>query len=59
MKTKNLTKKAKSVKAKVATTYNVDIAQEFKDVKQEFKSEFRDIKSKLDDWKTIFDRQLT
>lgn len=51
--------KVRKVRAKVATTYDVDIAQEFKDVKQEFKLEFKEIRSKLDEWKTVFDRQLT
>lgn len=50
---------AKIVKAKVATTYDVDIAQEFKDIKHTFAERLDKIESKLDDWKTIFDRQLT
>ena len=52
-------KKTRIVKAKVATTYDVDIAQEFKDVKTTFASRLDKIELKLDDWKTIFDRQLT
>lgn len=49
-----------------ATTYEIDIAQEFKDVKLDFKDFKTELSNKLDktnqkldDWKTVFDRQLT
>ena len=52
-------KHAKISRAKLATTYDVDIAQEFKDVKSTFSNRLDKIESKLDEWKTVFDRQLT
>ena len=59
MKTSTKPQNTRAIRAKVATTYDIDIAQEFKDIKNEFKSEFKEIRTKLDEWKTVFDRQLT
>ena len=44
---------------KALATYDVDIAQEFKDVKTAFSNRLDKIEAKLDEWKTVFDRQLT
>ena len=44
---------------KASATYDVDIAQEFKDVKATFSNRLDKIEAKLDEWKTVFDRQLT
>lgn len=62
---KNKRRVAKTSKIK-SSTYEIDIAQEFKDVKLDFKDFKTELSNKLDktnqkldDWKTVFDRQLT
>lgn len=52
--TKKTTKKRFAVKAARATTFEIDIAQEFKDVKEAIFS----LKDDLNEWKAIFNTQL-
>ena len=59
MKRNRVQKNVVQRRAKAATTYEVDIAQDIKEMKQEFRHEFKELRKDLDEWKTIFDRQLT
>ena len=56
---KNNIRRVKATKVKATATYDIDIAQEFKDIKTTFSNRLDKIESKLDEWKTVFDRQLT